>query len=118
MTLALLILLDIQALLLLGAARLFRWRLTWPEALKYMGMAWSVHLLESLITFPLAVKGQTMALLWIGLPFFIWYMVALTAGVIRLAGLSLGRALLLSLAATVPWQIAIYWFTLQSIKVA
>jgi hypothetical protein len=111
----LLVLLDLQALLLLGVGRLFRWQLTWAETLRYVGLAWSIHLLENMITFPLALQGESVALLWIGIPFLVWYVVILTAGVRQLSGLSLSQSLLITVMATLPWQVGLYWLTFASL---
>lgn len=112
----LLVLFDLQALLLLGVGRLFGWRPTWVEIIRYVGLAWSVHLVESMATFPLALRGESVALLWISIPFLIWYVVILSAGVRQLSGLSLGQSLLITLLATLPWQAGLYWVTFASLS--
>jgi hypothetical protein len=106
---------DLQALLLLGAARAFGWRISWAEALKYIGLAWSVLLVEDIATFYLALKGYYTPLMWLGIPFFLWYLISLSAGVRRLSALPWWEAALLTLLASVPWRAAEFWLTWRAL---
>ncbi len=103
------LLLDIQALFLMGAARLFGWKLTWTESLKYIGLAWSVELLESVVLFYPAVKGYDPVVFWTNVGFLVWHYLILMLGVRRLSGFPVWRAALLTAIATVPWQGYVIW---------
>lgn len=103
------LLFDLQAALFLGVSRAFRWRISWPEALKYVGLAWSLLLIEDIFTFFPALKGWNMTALWISVPFLLWYLVAFTIGVKRLSGFSGWKAFLLVALATLPWQVGLFW---------
>lgn len=107
----LIILFDIQALLLLGAARIFGWQLSWPDALKYIGLVWSLALAEDIVTFYPALTGHRMLVLWVGLPFFLWYLTALSAGIRRITGFSWARAWAISLSASILWRGALLYLT-------
>lgn len=103
-----LLLFDLQALLLLGAARLFRWQLSWADALKYMGLSWAVLFFEDAVGFYPMIKGMHMETLWLTIPFILWYFVVLTVGVRRVSGLSPVRALAVALLAAGPWRIGLF----------
>lgn len=106
---------DLQALCLLGAGRVFGWRISWPEALKYAALGWSFFLLQDLVFFSYNVQGNFAFLIWAGLPFSLWYLLALTAGVKRLANLSTGRAFLLATLAVVPLEALLFWWNYSSL---
>jgi len=108
----LIILFDIQALLLLGAGRIFGWQVSWVNALKVIGLSWSVIFVEDLITFYPSLKGLDQTTLWIGLPMFIWYLVVLSIGVRTLSGLSFQRSALLVALASIPWRGGLLWLYL------
>lgn len=106
---ALLILYDLHALFFRGAAWALSWPISGPEAYRYVGLAWSVTLAEDIVAFLPALLGQYKVVLWISLPFLLWYLIALTAGVRRLSGFSAMRSLLLTLLATIPVRGALFW---------
>jgi hypothetical protein len=112
----LIILFDIQAILLLGAGRLFGWQVTWVHALKVIGLSWSVLFLEDIITFYPSLKGLDQISLWMGVPMFIWYLVVLTFGVRSLSGLSITRSAMLVALASIPWRGALFWLYLSAPK--
>lgn len=113
----LIILFDIQALLLLGAGRLFGWQINWVDSLKVIGLSWSVLFLEDIITFYPALKGLDATSLWMGLPMFIWYLIVLTFGVRALSNLSITRSALLVALASIPWRGALLWLYLIAPKI-
>lgn len=114
----LMILFDLQALLLLGAGYLVGWQIRWVDALKVIGLSWSVLFLEDIITFYPSLKGLDQTSLWMGLPMFIWYLVVLTLGVRALSGLSVNRSALLVAIASIPWRGALLWLYLISLETA
>ncbi len=114
----LIILFDIQALLLLGSGRLFGWQISWVDALRVIGLSWSVLFLEDVLTFYPAIKGLDQINLWMGLPLFTWYLVALTFGIKALSGLSLSRSALLAALASIPWRGALLLLYLTAPNVA
>lgn len=109
MALQSLILFDIQALMLMGAARLTAgWPLSWIESHKLTGLLWSIILLEDLATFYPALKGQDLVSLWAGGFFSLWYAVVMFIGIRRVSGLSAARSLLMTLLAGVTWRGGIF----------
>lgn len=111
-----LILFDIQALMLMGAARLTTgWQLSWIEAHKFSGLLWSIILIEDLVTFYPALTGMDQISFWAGTFFSLWYVVAMWIGLRRGAGLSAGRALLMTLLAGVTWRGGILALTFWSL---
>lgn len=105
----LLVLYDVQAALLLGIGRAFRWQVSWPLALKCVGLAWSVLLLQDILLFYPSLKVMDQFVFWGMIPFLLWYLVVLTVGVKRLSGFSGRKAFLLVTLATLPWQVGIVW---------
>lgn len=111
----LLIYFDLQAVCLLGSARVFGWQITWAEAVKYAGLGWSFFLIQDLAFFSFNVRGDFDFLIWAGLPFSLWYLIALTAGIRRLANLTTLRALMVATVAFVPLEAALFWWNLSSL---
>lgn len=111
----LMLLFDLQALLLVGAARILGWQLTWRDSLKYIGLSWSVILLESATGFVPALLGYSETVLWMGIPFGLWYVAALFAGVRRVTGFTSLRALALTLMAAIPWQAGLFWLNWRAL---
>ena len=105
----LLIRFDIQGLLLMGAARTLQWRISWAEALKYVGLSWAVLLAEDIVTYYPALKGYDSVILWAGIPFFAWYVIALTAGLKRTTSLPLWKVLVIAGTASLPWRAFEFW---------
>jgi hypothetical protein len=108
------IIIHVQTVLLLVAARTFQWPLTFGEALKYVGLGWSVQFIEDVILFYPMLAGWDRLTLWLDLPFFVWYVIVMSAGLGRVSGLSRGKALLLTLMATLPWWgglFALNWYS-------
>lgn len=95
----------LQAICLLGVAFFLGWRITLGEAMRYTGLTWALYLVEDLATFYPYLKEQYTLLFWLSVPFALWRMGALAAGVRELAGFSAGRAILTVLLATLPWQV-------------
>lgn len=96
--------LGMFSLCLFGAGRLLGWPLTFADAVKYAGLLWGVTLLEDLVVFYPYLMNQLILVFWVPIPFMLWRVIALTAGVRRLTEMPLWRALLLSLLANLPWQ--------------
>lgn len=112
----LMVVFDIQALLLWISGRSLGWAVTWQDSLKYTGITWSVLLVEDIVTFYWAVKGQNTVVLVLGFPFFIWYVAALAIGVRAVSGCTGGRAFAIALLASVPWRAGLlwlYWMNMQ-----
>lgn len=111
----LMLLFDLQGLLLWGAARAFEWRLRWGDALKYVGLSWSVLLVEDIVTFYPALTGQSLLVLLLGLPFALWHLIILAIGIRQVTGLTRAKAWLMAIMATLPWRILLFWLAWQSI---
>jgi len=94
-----------QAVCLLGVGFIFGWHITLGEAMKYAGLTWALYLVEDLATLYPYLKEQYMLLFWASIPFALWRMAALAAGVRQLSGFPAGRAILIALLATLPWQV-------------
>lgn len=105
----LLMLLSIQALSLLAAARMFRWELPWSDAVKYVGLTWSVLLVEDIVTFIPAILGKDELGIRLSAGFVVWSIVALGAGVRRIARMPFWQALLLSAMALGPLRLLFFW---------
>ena len=113
MMLQMLILFDIQALMLMGAARLTaNWQLSWIDAHKFTGLLWSIMVIEDTATFYHGLHGMEQVTLWAGAFFSLWYVVVMFIGLRRFAGLTPIKALLMTLLAGVVWRggiLAIIW---------
>lgn len=113
MALQSLILFDIQALMLMGAARFIaNWQLSWIEAHKITGLVWSIIVIEDIATFYTGLKGLHQINLWAGVFFSLWYVVVMFIGLRRVSGQSAAKALLMTLLAGFVWRggiLAIIW---------
>ncbi|MDF2628114.1 MAG: hypothetical protein K0R39_1945 [Symbiobacteriaceae bacterium] len=106
------ILYDIQALMLMGAARLVAgWQLSWFEAHKFSGLLWSIIVLEDIATFYPALVGLDQISLWTGAFFSLWYVFVMFVGLRRTADLSAARSLLITLLAGLVWRGGIFIWT-------
>lgn len=99
----------LSAGLLFAAARLFRWPLTWLDALKYTGLAWAAVFAEDVGTFYWALRDNERVLVWLWVPFFLWYLVTLAAGIRRVSGLSGIKSALVAITASLPWRLLWFW---------
>lgn len=102
---------TVQSFCLLGAARLFHWPISWPDAMKYTGLTWALYLVEDMVTFYPFLKQQYLLLFWVSIPFILWRIGLLAVGVKRVTGRSLGAALLIALLATLPWQAPLFYLS-------
>ena len=100
---------DFQGLLLWAGARAVGWALTWREALKYIGLSWSLVFVLDIATFYPDLKGIESSPVWAGIPFVIWYLSALTAGLRSVSKSSWLKSLLLALIASLPWEVWFFW---------
>lgn len=98
-----------QVLCLFGTSHLFGWKIPFRDAMQFTGLVWAVALLEDLVVFYPYMREQSLLLFWIAIPFVAWRMVAQTLGIHRISGLSLGRAALIVLLATLPWQVPLLY---------
>ncbi|MGE5674217.1 MAG: hypothetical protein ACM3XM_10045 [Mycobacterium leprae] len=114
--LILLVLFDLQSILLLGTARVFGWRISWPEATKWIGLGWALFFIQDVVTFYPGLRGMNTLLLWTDIPFFIWYLISLTLGLRQVSGMPLRRSVLMVLIASVPWQAALFWLNWASLR--
>lgn len=105
----LMIIFDLQALFFVAAARAFHWKLPWAEASKFIGLMWSVLLIEDFATFYPSLRGNYPLVLWIELPFFALYLLSFSAGVRRLTGLATWRSMLMVLMAATPVRAGLFW---------
>lgn len=106
---------DLEALLLYAAARLLGWHLGWLQATRFVGLAWTIFLVETVVEFYPSLVGQNQIVLWLGVPFYLWYLGVFSSGVKRLAGLSRPKAFLLALAATLPMQGLLFYLNWQAV---
>ncbi len=109
---------TVQSLLFFGVARFFGWALGWIDTVKFIGLTWVLFLVEDLVTFYPVLRQQDQLLFWVSLPFIVWRLAVMVAGVRRLAGFSTGRSLGLVLAATLPWQLPLLWLNYSAIFLA
>lgn len=110
------VLFDVQALLLMGGARLFAWRLPWIEALKYTGLSWSVLFFEDVLTFYFMLKGDHTLVLAAALPMFVWLAITLSVGVRAISGLTWIKSISIALLATAPWRGGVLWLYWLSVR--
>lgn len=95
--------------LLYGAARLFGWQPSWLEALKYTGLAWAAIFTEDIVTFYWSLRDNYRVLMWLSLPFILWYLITLAIGVRKVSGLSVLKSALVATGATLPWRLLLFW---------
>jgi hypothetical protein len=105
----LILLVQIQALLLMGTARVFGWRPAYDQTLKIVGLAWSVLLVQTVLAFYPLLKGMTRLLLWASLPLDVWYAIVVTFGVWRWGDVPLWRAGAITALAVIPLYLPLYW---------
>jgi len=105
----LLTLLSIQALSLLAAARMFRWEMAWAEAMRYVGLSWSILLVEDIATFLPAIAGKEELGIRLSVLFVVWSILALGAGVRRITRMAWWQALLLATMALAPLRFLFFW---------
>ena len=105
----------VQAVLLFWSGRIFGWRIELQEAAKYTGLVWVLFLVEDIVTFVPYLTQRDRLVLWASVPFLLWRVAAQTAGVRRLSGLPLARALGLVLTATLPWNLPLLYLNWSSL---
>jgi len=109
-----LILFDLQTLLLWGAARLFRWALPWREAAKFVGLSFSVLVVENIVLFYPMLKDMRVLFFWGDIIFVVWLFAIMMTGLKRITGLGLWHSLALTTVAVLPLQlamIALNWYS-------
>ncbi|HYF93187.1 MAG TPA: hypothetical protein VD969_13235 [Symbiobacteriaceae bacterium] len=107
---------DLQALMLLGAGRVLGWSLTWPQAVKFCGLLWSINVLEDLFVFYPSLKAIAQIELWTMGFFSIWYVIVMAIGVRRISGLSGWKTLVVTLLAGATWRTAFFALAYYSLK--
>lgn len=107
---------TIQAGLLFWSGLAFGWRIRLTDALKYTGLIWVYFLAEDVVTFVPYLRKQDMLTLWLSLPFLLWRIGALTAGIRAVSGQPRTRALAIALMATLPWQLPLLYLNWASLN--
>ncbi len=100
---------DLYGVMLWGAARAFQWELPWVEAVKIVGLSWSVRLLEDVLIFYPALKEMHTTVLGIGLAITLIHLISLTLGIRAAYKLSAPRAFLVAAIAAVPLRLGEIW---------
>lgn len=111
----LMLLFDLYGLLLFGAGKAFGWHLTWPEALKLIGLTWSVRFLEDVVIFYPTLRELHSVVLWASVPFTLWHLLSLTVGVRSAYRLPTWKALLIGLITILPLRLAEVWLYWSSL---
>ncbi|MBP2018322.1 NADH:ubiquinone oxidoreductase subunit 3 (subunit A) [Symbiobacterium terraclitae] len=107
---------SVQVGLLFWSGLAFGWRIRLADAMKYTGLIWVFFLAEDVVTFVPALKEQDMLSLWLSLPFLVWRIGALTAGIRAVSGLPPARTLAIALMATLPWQLPLLYLNWTSLN--
>lgn len=110
------LLVQIQALLLMGTARLFGWRPPYDQALRLVGLAWSVLLIQTVLAFYPLLTGMTRLLFWASLPLDLWYVAIIAVGVWRWGAVSPWKAGAIAALAVLPLYLPLYWLQYVHLK--
>jgi hypothetical protein len=102
------LLVQVQALLLMGTARLFGWRPSFMELVRLIGLAWSILLVETLLGFYPVLTGMQKLLFWGALPIDLWYVAVLSIGAWRWSGLTPWQAAAAVVLAILPIFVPLY----------
>ncbi|HYG56598.1 MAG TPA: YIP1 family protein [Symbiobacteriaceae bacterium] len=101
--------LFMQTISFFGAARIFGWAVPLAESLKYVGLSWSILLLEDVVTFIPVILGHEALGIRLSLAFVAWSVGAMATGLRRVTRMASWQAILLAAMALAPMRLIFFY---------